>query len=51
MAKDNNNVASEDAVTSNQVDENVQPGFAIEKLYVKDASLEIPNAPIERRRK
>ena len=28
-----------------QADANAQPGFAIEKLYVKDASLEIPNAP------
>lgn len=45
MAKDNNNAAIDDAVASNQVDENAQPGFAIEKLYVKDASLEIPNAP------
>jgi len=26
-------------------EQNVQPGFSIEKLYVKDASLEIPNAP------
>ncbi len=45
MTKDNNNTAIDDAVASNQVDENEQPGFAIEKLYVKDASLEIPNAP------
>ena len=45
MAKDSNNTAIDDAVASNQVDENEQPGFAIEKLYVKDASLEIPNAP------
>ncbi len=45
MAKDNNNAAIDDAVASNPVDENAQPGFAIEKLYVKDASLEIPNAP------
>ena len=22
-----------------------QPGFAIEKLYLKDASVEVPNAP------
>jgi preprotein translocase subunit SecB len=26
-------------------DENTQPGFGIEKLYIKDASLEVPNAP------
>lgn len=25
--------------------QDAQPGFSIEKLYVKDASLEIPNAP------
>ena len=30
---------------TNQEPQEVQPGFAIEKLYVKDASLEIPNAP------
>lgn len=30
---------------TNQEPQEAQPGFAIEKLYVKDASLEIPNAP------
>ena len=45
MAKDNKNAAKEAVATPNQADENAQPGFAIEKLYVKDASLEIPNAP------
>jgi preprotein translocase subunit SecB len=45
MAKDNKAAAKEDAATPNQTDANAQPGFAIEKLYVKDASLEIPNAP------
>ena len=39
MAKDPEGASKEAAV-----DQNV-PGFAIEKLYVKDASLEIPNAP------
>jgi preprotein translocase subunit SecB len=39
MAKDNN-AAAEAAGT-----EQAQPGFAIEKLYVKDASIEVPNAP------
>ncbi len=34
MAQEDNNVA-----------EQQQPGFSIEKIYVKDASLEIPNAP------
>ena len=28
-----------------ETQENAQPGFAIEKLYVKDASIEVPNAP------
>jgi preprotein translocase subunit SecB len=28
-----------------QQDQNAQPGFGIEKLYVKDASIEVPNAP------
>lgn len=36
MAKDNNAAAQEQAA---------QPGFAIEKLYIKDASIEVPNAP------
>jgi preprotein translocase subunit SecB len=26
-------------------DQNAQPGFGIEKLYVRDASIEVPNAP------
>jgi preprotein translocase subunit SecB len=37
MAKDDNAAA--------QQDEASQAGFAIEKLYVKDASIEVPNAP------
>jgi preprotein translocase subunit SecB len=41
MAK-NDKAATNEAV---EEDANLQPGFAIEKLYVKDASLEIPNAP------
>jgi preprotein translocase subunit SecB len=28
-----------------QAESNAQPGFGIEKLYVKDASIEVPNAP------
>jgi preprotein translocase subunit SecB len=39
MAQDNN-AAAESAANGNG-----QPGFAIEKLYVKDASIEVPNAP------
>jgi len=35
-------MAQEDNVTQEQTQ---QPGFSIEKIYVKDASLEIPNAP------
>ena len=34
-ANNENNAAGQDA----------QPGFGIEKLYVKDASIEVPNAP------
>lgn len=36
MAQEENNATQEQAQ---------QPGFSIEKIYVKDASLEIPNAP------
>ncbi len=28
-----------------ETEQNAQPGFAIEKLYIKDASVEVPNAP------
>jgi len=35
MAQDNNSIENQDAA----------PAFSIEKIYVKDASLEIPNAP------
>jgi preprotein translocase subunit SecB len=41
MAKDKKAAAPEAA----QVDQNAQPGFGIEKLYVRDASIEVPNAP------
>lgn len=40
MAKDKKAAAAAPAA-----DENTQPGFGIEKLYLKDASLEVPNAP------
>jgi preprotein translocase subunit SecB len=33
------------AQEDNQAEQNQQAGFSIEKIYVKDASLEIPNAP------
>ena len=36
----NENVANE-----NTAEQEAQPGFGIEKLYVKDASIEVPNAP------
>lgn len=36
MAQEDNNAAQE---------QSQQPGFGIEKIYVKDASLEIPHAP------
>jgi preprotein translocase subunit SecB len=38
MAKEDNKAATSEEQTQ-------QPGFSIEKIYVKDASLEIPNAP------
>ncbi len=41
MAKDNASASNEAA----PADQNTQPGFGIEKLYVKDASIEVPNAP------
>jgi preprotein translocase subunit SecB len=41
MAKENNAASNEAA----QADQNAQPVFGIEKLYVKDASIEVPNAP------
>jgi preprotein translocase subunit SecB len=41
MAKDKKAAAPEAAPAA----ENAQPGFGIEKLYVKDASIEVPNAP------
>jgi preprotein translocase subunit SecB len=40
MAKENKTVANEAST-----EQSVQPGFGIEKLYVKDASIEVPNAP------
>jgi preprotein translocase subunit SecB len=41
MAKDKKADVEETAPAA----ENSQPGFGIEKLYVKDASIEVPNAP------
>ena len=41
MAKDKKAASNEAAPAQ----ENTQPGFAIEKLYVKDASIEVPGAP------
>jgi preprotein translocase subunit SecB len=40
MAKDNNA-----APQAGEAGDAVQAGFGIEKLYVKDASIEVPNAP------
>ncbi len=40
------NAAEANTATENTANaENAQPHFAIEKIYVKDASLELPNAP------
>lgn len=41
MAQEDNNAAP----VANNEEQAQQPGFNIEKIYVKDASLEIPNAP------
>lgn len=35
----------ENKVDSAEPAQDAQPGFGIEKLYVKDASIEVPNAP------
>lgn len=40
MAQEDNNAAQQA-----NADQQAQPGFSIEKIYLKDASLEIPNAP------
>lgn len=37
--------APEAAPKGNESEQAAQAGFAIEKLYVKDASIEVPNAP------
>lgn len=36
---------AENATNQAAAEQDAQPGFVIEKLYVKDASLEIPSAP------
>lgn len=43
MAKDKQ--ASDEAKQAAQSNQENQPGFGIEKLYVKDASIEVPGAP------
>jgi preprotein translocase subunit SecB len=45
MAKDNKATENKTAQEAAEAGQNTQPGFAIEKLYVKDASIEVPNAP------
>ena len=47
MAKDIKAASAEAAPAEQASNENqqAQPGFGIEKLYVKDASIEVPNAP------
>lgn len=37
--------AKENKADSAEATQDAQPGFGIEKLYVKDASIEVPNAP------
>lgn len=41
MAQEDSNVAQ----SNDEEAQTQQPGFSIEKIYVKDVSLEIPNAP------
>lgn len=38
-------MAKESKAAATEAEQNTQPGFGIEKLYVKDASIEVPNAP------
>jgi preprotein translocase subunit SecB len=38
-------MAKESKAAAAEAEQNAQPGFGIEKLYVKDASIEVPNAP------
>ncbi|QVL46010.1 MAG: protein-export chaperone SecB [Methylophilaceae bacterium] len=45
MAKDNQATENKTEQETAEAGQNTQPGFAIEKLYVKDASIEVPNAP------
>jgi preprotein translocase subunit SecB len=45
MAKDNQATENKTEQEAAEAGQNTQPGFAIEKLYVKDASIEVPNAP------
>ncbi len=47
MAKDKKAAAPEAAQADqpNHGNQQAQPGFGIEKLYVRDASIEVPNAP------
>ena len=42
MAKEKQAAAAD---TKQDATQDAQPGFGIEKLYVKDASIEVPNAP------
>ena len=45
MAKDNQSTDNKAAPEAAEAQQNAQAGFAIEKLYVKDASIEVPAAP------
>ncbi len=45
MAKDNKATENTSEQGAAEAGQNTQPGFSIEKLYVKDASIEVPNAP------
>ena len=43
MATDTKKTKPKKATT--KIDQDQQPGFALEKLYLKDVSVEVPNSP------
>lgn len=45
MAKDIKDTKENKASAAAETPQDAQPGFGIEKLYIKDASIEVPNAP------
>ena len=45
MAADKKNMTVDKKKSKTKVGEESQPGFALEKLYLKDVSVEVPNSP------